>query len=40
MKPFLLLMSLATFLVAGCNTVKGVGRDLERGGEAIQRAAH
>lgn len=22
---------------AGCNTVRGMGRDIERGGEAIQR---
>lgn len=25
--------------MAGCNTVRGVGRDIERGGEAIQRGA-
>ncbi|MFQ1064493.1 entericidin A/B family lipoprotein [Bordetella trematum] len=24
---------------AGCNTVSGAGKDIERGGEAIQRAA-
>ncbi|OIP14013.1 MAG: entericidin [Betaproteobacteria bacterium CG2_30_59_46] len=24
--------------VAGCNTVKGVGQDIEKGGEAIQKA--
>ena len=23
----------------GCNTVRGAGRDIEKGGEAIQRAA-
>lgn len=27
-------------LLAGCNTVKGIGRDIEKGGEALQRAAH
>jgi predicted small secreted protein len=25
--------------VGGCNTVKGVGKDIERGGEKIQGAA-
>jgi predicted small secreted protein len=24
----------------GCNTVRGVGRDIESGGRAIQRASH
>jgi len=26
------------FVVAGCNTVQGIGKDIEKGGEAIQRA--
>lgn len=26
-------------LSAGCNTVAGAGKDIERGGESIQRAA-
>lgn len=26
-------------LAAACNTVEGVGKDIEAGGEAIQRAA-
>lgn len=25
-------------LLVGCNTVKGIGQDLEKGGEAIQKA--
>jgi Predicted small secreted protein len=25
--------------IAGCNTVEGAGKDIERGGEAIQGAA-
>jgi predicted small secreted protein len=25
--------------MGGCNTVKGVGQDIEKGGEAIQKAA-
>jgi predicted small secreted protein len=27
------------FVLAGCNTVKGVGKDIERAGNAIERAA-
>ena len=27
------------FLLAGCNTGKGVGQDIERAGNAIERAA-
>ncbi|QNI01653.1 entericidin A/B family lipoprotein [Halomonas sp. SH5A2] len=26
-------------LVSGCNTMRGAGEDIERGGEAIQRSA-
>lgn len=28
------------FSMYGCNTVRGVGQDIERAGEAIQRAGH
>ncbi len=28
-----------TMLVAGCNTVKGIGQDVTAGGEAIDKAA-
>ncbi len=34
---FILAMLLVA--VVGCNTVKGIGKDIERGGEAIQRSA-
>lgn len=34
---FVLLMTAG--LLAGCNTVEGVGEDVERGGEAVQDAA-
>ena len=34
----LLTLALALFL-AGCNTVKGVGQDIGRAGNAIERAA-
>ncbi|WP_079433669.1 entericidin A/B family lipoprotein [Zoogloea sp. LCSB751] len=25
-------------LLSGCNTVQGIGKDIEKGGEAIQKA--
>lgn len=28
----------ALFVLAGCNTLQGVGKDIEKGGEAIQKA--
>ena len=34
----LLIVSLA-FVLAGCNTVQGVGQDIGKAGQAIQRAA-
>ncbi|MCG7576990.1 MULTISPECIES: entericidin A/B family lipoprotein [unclassified Halomonas] len=34
------ILLLATLLVlSGCNTVRGMGQDIEQGGEAIQRSA-
>jgi predicted small secreted protein len=37
---FLTVVLLASlFAIAGCNTVEGVGKDIERGGEAIQDVA-
>lgn len=33
-----LLMS-STALITGCNTIKGAGKDIERGGEVIQKCA-
>jgi len=36
----ILLLSLFSLsLLSGCNTVRGAGEDIERGGEAIQRSA-
>lgn len=32
------LVSAITF-VAGCNTIEGVGKDIKKGGEAIEKAA-
>ena len=41
MKKLLVVMVLAGFALglAGCETVKGVGRDMEKAGEAIQKSA-
>ena len=35
----LILVALGTVLVAGCSTVEGFGKDVQKGGEAIERAA-
>lgn len=37
MKRVIMLM-VAMLVLAGCNTVAGVGKDVERAGEAIQRS--
>lgn len=37
MKKLLFLMLIA-FAVTGCNTVQGVGKDIEKAGEAIQKS--
>lgn len=34
----ILLALVATFVLSGCNTVEGVGKDIKQGGEAIERA--
>lgn len=39
MKILLLALAFGTLLAAGCNTVHGMGQDIERGGEATQDAA-
>lgn len=33
------LMMVTLLLINGCNTIRGAGEDIERGGEAIQRSA-
>ena len=35
----LLMLSAMLGAIAGCNTMQGVGRDIERGGEKIQDKA-
>lgn len=37
MNKTVVLLALA-LLLAGCNTVRGVGQDIEKAGEAIQRS--
>ena len=31
-------LTLAALVSVGCNTIHGIGKDIERGGEAIQRS--
>lgn len=38
-KAIVLVLLGASVVIAGCNTVKGAGKDIERGGESIQKAA-
>ena len=37
-KTMTLFVLFITFVLAGCNTVRGVGQDIEKGGEAIQKS--
>ncbi|MFA4912084.1 MAG: entericidin A/B family lipoprotein [Alcaligenaceae bacterium] len=39
-KAILVVLLAMSALTAGCNTVDGAGRDIERGGEKIQGAAN
>ena len=38
MKLIAILLA-ATFVLAGCNTVKGMGQDIQKAGNAIENAA-
>lgn len=33
------LLSLAVLFIAGCNTIEGAGKDIQRGGEVIEHQA-
>ena len=35
----ILFVLAAAFVLSGCNTVEGVGKDVKQGGAAIERAA-
>jgi entericidin B len=39
MKRIVCLIVLASLVLAGCNTMQGLGKDVEKTGEAIQRKA-
>jgi len=32
------LLLISSFALAGCNTVEGMGKDLEKAGEAVQKS--
>jgi len=34
----LFVLIAAAAVLAGCNTIQGIGKDIEKGGEAIQKA--
>ena len=36
--PIMIVM-IATFCLSACNTLQGFGKDLQRGGEAIEKTA-
>ena len=38
MKKLTLIIAVLALGLAGCNTVRGIGQDIEKGGEAIQKA--
>lgn len=40
MNKMLTALFVLAFMLAGCNTVRGVGQDIERAGNAIERAAN
>lgn len=35
---FVMVAAVTAFVLGGCNTVQGIGKDIEKGGEAIQKA--
>ncbi len=39
MKTLFILLVL-TFMLAACNTIQGMGKDIEKGGEAIQKSTN
>lgn len=40
MKPMIAVLIAAALTLAGCNTVRGVGQDIEKAGGAIQRSTN
>lgn len=39
MKKTIALIAALALALAGCNTIRGIGQDIEKGGEAIQKAS-
>lgn len=39
MKTMIAMVLASAFVLTGCNTVAGAGKDLERGGEKVQDTA-
>jgi predicted small secreted protein len=38
MKPIIAVLIAATLTLAGCNTMRGIGQDIEKAGDSIQKA--
>ena len=38
-KAFLLIAAVIALALAGCNTVQGVGKDVQKAGSAVEKAA-
>ena len=38
MKPMIAVLIAAALTLAGCNTIQGIGQDIEKAGESIQKA--
>lgn len=36
---FLAILMVFAFCLSGCNTIEGMGKDLQKGGQAIENAA-
>jgi predicted small secreted protein len=39
MKAIFLVLSFMLFFLTGCNTISGVGKDIQKAGESIEEAA-
>lgn len=39
MKLIAVILSAMTLMLAGCNTVECIGKDIKKGGEAIEKSA-
>lgn len=39
MKKLIIACIAATFVLTGCNTIKGFGKDVSRGGQAVTNTA-